>query len=646
MSASVLYVDDDRSLCQLVSKALVSEGYSVRTCPDGDEADAVLAEQPPDLLLLDLTLSGRDGFEVLAALRAGESTPDLPVVLLSDTAPTPTQAQRANQLGALDLLEKPVPLERLIEVVARCIGSKKKAVPLREKRETPASRRSASGTFERVSFPALLHHLHGMRATGVLHLSHEKKRKWLQLSDGHVEAVRSNLVSETLGRHLLRSSRITKAQLEESRRQAKKTSKRHGEILVAMDLLSEDDVADALREQADEKFFEIFSWPDGSFRFERGSRLQRANALGGGRSPANRILEGVSARFPIERIDRYFEVHAARTLTHGESPFYRFQDIRIDPTYDSLLRGIDGAQKLRDFREEEESLRRLVYGLLATGMLELGSASGKRTASRAPTQAAEAEARPAASDAAADSRSEDPRHLELVELAAQLDADDPHRVLGVERGADDAQLRAAYEALAARTHPDRFHDGSMALRELADEVFGRVRTAFETLSDPRERQLLEIENKKLEREEATRRRSERTFQAEVEHRNGEDAIAARNYETALVHFGKALELYPDEGNHHASYGYALHLCHPGDPGMIAEAIEHVKRGLKLASHREKPYLYLGRLHKAVGRVEDAERMFIRAVQIDPDCMEAIRELRVIQMRREKSKSLIGRLFRR
>jgi hypothetical protein len=80
--------------------------------------------------------------------------------------------------------------------------------------------------------------------------------------------------------------------------------------------------------------------------------------------------------------------------------------------------------------------------------------------------------------------------------------------------------------------------------------------------------------------------------------------------------------------------------------MVAEAMEHVKRGLKLASHREKPYLFLGRLHKAVGHVEQAERMFMRAVSLEPECLEAIRELRLIQMRREKSKGLIGRLFRK
>jgi hypothetical protein len=55
---------------------------------------------------------------------------------------------------------------------------------------------------------------------------------------------------------------------------------------------------------------------------------------------------------------------------------------------------------------------------------------------------------------------------------------------------------------------------------------------------------------------------------------------------------------------------------------------------------------MGRLYKAIGRADVAEKMFTRAVQIHPECVEALRELRLINMRREKSKGLIGRLLRR
>jgi cytochrome c-type biogenesis protein CcmH/NrfG len=90
----------------------------------------------------------------------------------------------------------------------------------------------------------------------------------------------------------------------------------------------------------------------------------------------------------------------------------------------------------------------------------------------------------------------------------------------------------------------------------------------------------------------------------------------------------------------------MHLKRPDDPKVAEQAIAHIKRGVKLASDREKPYLFLGRVCKAMGREEVAVKMFTRATQIQPECVEALRELRLINMRREKEKGLIARLLRR
>lgn len=71
----------------------------------------------------------------------------------------------------------------------------------------------------------------------------------------------------------------------------------------------------------------------------------------------------------------------------------------------------------------------------------------------------------------------------------------------------------------------------------------------------------------------------------------------------------------------------------------------MKRGLKLARDNEKFYLYLGRLYKAIGGADSAEKMFTRAVRMRPDSVEALRELRLINLRRN-NKGLIGRILRR
>jgi CheY-like chemotaxis protein/curved DNA-binding protein CbpA len=659
MPASVLYVDDDRGLCQIVAKALGSEGYVLRTCFDGESAVAAIKDDPPDLVLLDVLLPRRDGFEVLEEIRRlPGSLAQLPVILISGCTPTPAYAERANALGALALLSKPVPLEKLLDAVVEHLGEPKAEAsvgPSAEPRRTDA----ISGSFDRIPFPAVLHHLHGLRATGVLHLVSGKKRKWVQLREGYPVAVRSNLVKETLGHFLVRKGHIGRAIVDEVNQHRKKQGRKQGEVLVAMDLLSEEQVAAALRSQADEKLFEVFRWKSGTFRFERGAGLQRANVLGLGRSPANLILQGVRTHFPIARIDRYLQTHARRYVAHGESPFYRFQDLHLDEAQEALLRGIDGTQCLEAFQREDESLRRTVYGLIATGFLELrGSSAGaakgpKQTgvaapkAERSPKRAAAPPGPVGATSAQPPSaRDEEAQRAELAELAEQLRARNHFEILGVAPTDGDAEIRAAYERMASRAHPDRFAGGSQSLRDLAADVYGLVRSAYDTLSNPRGRQEYLLAQQKKARRAKNRRQSEIAFEAESEFRRGEEALRGRAYEKALQHFGRALELYPDEGDHHAHYGWALYLCHPEESAIVAEALEHVKRGLKLASHKEKAYLFMGRLLKAVGRVDQAERMFSRAAQIQPECVDALRELRIINMRREKSKGLIGRLLRR
>jgi tetratricopeptide (TPR) repeat protein len=577
------------------------------------------------------------------------------VVLVTGCSPTPGYRQRAEELGALDLLTKPVPLERILGVVVAQVGEAKRVESTRSARSSrarrsPRARQSEkaegiAGTLERIPFPAVLHHLHGLRATGVLQLASEKKRKWIQLRDGYPTAVRSNLIGETLGHLLVRSGRITRSVLEASRREMQVQDRRQGEILVAMEVLSEEELTAALREQGDEKLFEIFSWTSGEFRFERGASLQRANALGVGRSPANVILRGVSSRFPIQRIDRYFAVHGDRYVAHGESPFYRFQDVQIEPSEEALLRGLDGTQKLADVAGRDEGLRRTVYALLAAGLLELQQTPDRRaTAARVTGHGQGAPRGPRVEERAPNP--DDRQLAELTELAARLRAGSHFEVLGVDKDTAAAGIRQAYERMSARTHPDRFRGSGRAVRDLAGEVYAMVSEAYATLSDPRRLQEYLLEQQRVRRDKSQRQSGEKALEAATEFKRGDEALRVRDYESALLHFGRALQLYPEEGDHHAHYGWALYLCHPGDPSIVSEALEHVRRGLKLASHREKPYLFMGRLYKAIGRADVAEKMFTRAVQIEPECVEALRELRLIHMRREKTKGLIGRLLRR
>jgi curved DNA-binding protein CbpA/CheY-like chemotaxis protein len=599
-----------------------------------------LSENLPDLVLLDLILPRRDGFGVLEAIRSLDgAASQTPAVLLSACSPTPEYEGRAGALNAAALLVKPVPLDRILGLVREQIGEAKAAEPTSgassgEAGAQPAS--ELSGPLEALPFPALLHHLHGLRATGVLHLTRGKKRKWIQLRDGLPVAVRSNLVNECLGNYLLRSGRIDRAALEESVR-CMEEGKLQGEILVAMEVISAEEVAEALRAQADEKLFEVFTWESGSFRFEIGGHLQRANAFGVERSPASLIFHGVQEYFPRQRIQAHLEQHRDDFVASGESPFYRFQEIDLSPEQEALLRSLDEPRRLADLIDGDEGLRPTVYALLATGLLELRGGEQGTPPSGVP-QRSERESSAAPED--------DGLREELAALAERFSRQGPFEVLGVETDAAEGEIKEAYVRLAERTHPDRVGGSSAVVRKLAEEVFEQVTQAYQTLADPRERQLCILEQRRAEREAAALEQSRQAREAEALFQKGEAALRVCNYGRALEHLREACQLYPDEGEYHAYYGWALHLCHRDDEGKLEEAIKHVRRGIKLAGHREKPYLFMGRLCQAADRADAAQKMFARALQIQPQCLEALRELRLLNMRLEKSKGLIGRIFRR
>jgi len=164
------------------------------------------------------------------------------------------------------------------------------------------------------------------------------------------------------------------------------------------------------------------------------------------------------------------------------------------------------------------------------------------------------------------------------------------------------------------------------------------------LLDPKRKAEYLVELRKGERDAEKERIAQRALDAEVEFQRGESLLRQRSYEAALICFGNALERAHEEGEYHAHYGWCLYLCHPDESAMVEEAIEHVKRGLKLARDHEKPYLFLGRLYKTVGKTDVAEKMFTRAVQIRPDSVDALRQLPLINMLRKKG--LIGRILRR
>ncbi|MDH7510622.1 MAG: response regulator [Methanolinea sp.] len=122
--AKILVIDDSRFQRKLISSVLEEKGYQVLTAGDGREGFAVARQESPDLVICDLLMPGIDGFNFLRMVREeGLATPVL--VFTSDIQKTTRDI--CLELGACDVLNKPVKGEALIPAVERAIGSAKKS---------------------------------------------------------------------------------------------------------------------------------------------------------------------------------------------------------------------------------------------------------------------------------------------------------------------------------------------------------------------------------------------------------------------------------------------------------------------------------------------------------------------------------------
>ncbi|HSC26883.1 MAG TPA: response regulator transcription factor [Vicinamibacterales bacterium] len=125
--ASILVVEDDADIAELIGHYLEKAGHRVTRSATGSEVMARLRQDPADLVILDLLLPGVDGLMVCQAMRADPATDDIPVIILTARG---EEAERVSglELGADDYVTKPFsPKELTARVAALLRRSKRRA---------------------------------------------------------------------------------------------------------------------------------------------------------------------------------------------------------------------------------------------------------------------------------------------------------------------------------------------------------------------------------------------------------------------------------------------------------------------------------------------------------------------------------------
>ena len=110
----ILVVDDERDILECLTIVLEEEGYSVVPVADGEYLEKLHIGNLPDLILLDVLLSGKDGRELVKYLKTQKETRKIPVIMISAH---PTARSSALESGADLFLAKPFDLQNLLDII-------------------------------------------------------------------------------------------------------------------------------------------------------------------------------------------------------------------------------------------------------------------------------------------------------------------------------------------------------------------------------------------------------------------------------------------------------------------------------------------------------------------------------------------------
>ena len=126
--SQILIVEDNPTNLKLATVMLSSAGYETRGAADADEAEQAIAEQLPDLILMDLGLPGKDGYELTRELRARPPTREIPILAVTSFAMKGDRI-KAMDAGCTAYLTKPINRRTLLDQVETLLEGREEPGP-------------------------------------------------------------------------------------------------------------------------------------------------------------------------------------------------------------------------------------------------------------------------------------------------------------------------------------------------------------------------------------------------------------------------------------------------------------------------------------------------------------------------------------
>lgn len=197
-----------------------------------------------------------------------------------------------------------------------------------------------------------------------------------------------------------------------------------------------------------------------------------------------------------------------------------------------------------------------------------------------------------------------------------------YEILGVGSDVQPPNIKAAYFKLAKQFHPDsRTEDDPDDIKEKLDQIFVIIRNAYHTLSDPAEKQAYDIRIGKTIPDVESDVVKQRT-KAQLQFSVGLKSLQSREYRTAMEYFRSAIDLDPYEPRYYAKLA---EVCLK-NPRWYRAGVLACSKAIQLEPENSTYYSILGTLYKQDGDFQEAERQFLKVLQLDPENFVARQEL--------------------
>lgn len=241
------------------------------------------------------------------------------------------------------------------------------------------------------------------------------------------------------------------------------------------------------------------------------------------------------------------------------------------------------------------------------------------------------------------------RWVELSELYNQLDDKNHYELLGITQRANGQEISNAYLQLVKKYHPDRLPQALAPLRRCAELLFERATEANETLTDDQQRD----DYIRAVQAGGGTKASERLASAIVESamlfQKAEVLTRRREYAQAMQMLQSAMNLNADEADYQALYAFLLHVLNPSEEAPFDDMLRALDKALTLNDRSERGHYYKGVVLKRMKRDKEALQHFRHAAELNPQNVEAAREVRLATMRRNSQPpspgaGLLSKLF--